>query len=116
MMPRHIGVQRHQPDGPLVHHLLDKVRHRPGALGAEDLPQIGTIIVVSGNQGVKGSRPPDASACCRAHDVVTASVEHMGVYHRCAYVPMSEESLDSADVIPGFKEMGRKDVTRAWEW
>jgi hypothetical protein len=29
---------------------------------------------------------------------------------------MSEECLDSADVILGFKEEGRKDVTRAWEW
>jgi len=29
---------------------------------------------------------------------------------------MSEEFLDSANVIPGFKGMSRKDVTRDWEW
>jgi hypothetical protein len=46
----------------------------------------------------------------RAHDPTTATVEHMGVYHRGTDVAVSEEFLDGADVIPRFQEMGCKGV------
>jgi hypothetical protein len=51
-----------------------------------------------------------AQEVCRAHDPTTATVEHMGVYHRGTDVAVSEEFLDGADVIPSFQEMGCKGV------
>ena len=44
----------------------------------------------------------------RAHDAATAPVEHLGVYHGHTHVSLPEEFLDSADIIPDFKEISRK--------
>src|SRR5215471_18908703 len=49
-----------------------------------------------------------AQEVCRAHDTTTTTVEHVSVYHRRTDVAMSEEFLDSADIISGFQEIGRK--------
>ena len=72
------------------HHLIPNTKKRPGKN-------------ITGSEG-------GAQQVCRALDTATALVEHMGVYHCRTHVSMPEEFLDGADVIPGFKEMGRKGV------
>jgi hypothetical protein len=95
-----------QPDGLFVHHILDKVRHRLGTLSAEDLPQMDRIIMVSGNyidghaQGAE--QVAEAFIFCPAAAIYTVSSDEYdirGAGRRARWTPV-----------------GRKDVTRDWEW
>ena len=101
MVPWDVGVQGDEPDGPLVHHILDETCHRLSALGGEDVLEMGTIIVVPRNHidrhGQRTEQIPEAFICRHAAAIYT--------------VPGHEHDIrgcgKTAEVGDGVLEVGR---------
>ena len=48
----------------------------------------------------------------RATDPSTPSIEDMGIYHRGAYIPVSEQLLDCPDAVAVFQQVSGKRMAK----
>jgi hypothetical protein len=51
----------------------------------------------------------------RTAHALTTLIQHMGVDHRRAHIPMTEELLNRANVVAGFQQMRGERVPSAWQ-
>lgn len=54
---------------------------------------------------------PDLNDIYRTSNPLTSFVENMCIDHRCADIFMPHQFLNCTDIVPSFKQMGRKTVT-----
>lgn len=61
-----------------------------------------------GFRGDDGLRRASAQKVHRTPDTSAAAVQDVGVDHRRTDVPVSQQFLDRADIVPVFEQMGRE--------